>query len=100
MVEKRRVSKGYKESSCKLALQQNEEEKKENSFDVQVQFLHPDIVVRSDKMESAQGSVYFVDFGLQKSLVLKHVSHRIHTYFLFLMLNTVYLIDFNHYCSI
>ena len=78
MVEKRRNSKGYKENSCRLALQDNREQKKEEGFDVQMQFLHPDIVVRSDKMESAQGSVYFVDCGLQKGLVLKHVRHHTH----------------------
>ena len=74
MVEEHQDSKGFSEANDKLALQDKEEEKKEDAFDSQMhQFLHSDIVVRSDKMKSAQGSVYFVDYGLQKGLVLKHV---------------------------
>lgn len=36
--------------------------------------MHPNIVLRSEKMQSAQGDVYFVDYGLKKDLVLKRVS--------------------------
>ena len=76
MANARHDSKDFTEAvQDKFALQDKEEEK-ENVFDEQMQFLHPDIVVRSDKMESAQGNVYFVEQGLQKGLVLKHVSQQ------------------------
>ena len=52
----------FKEARDKFDLKDKEIEKKEYVFDGQMQlFLHPDIVVRSDKIESAQGSVYFID---------------------------------------
>ena len=40
----------------------------------EVNFLHKNVVLRSDQQVSAQGSVYFINRGEEKEMILKSVS--------------------------